>query len=349
MTARRLGTAFRASLAAFAVVALGGWEPFRTADPDVEAGNRAYAEGRFDDALAAYDRAGRRGGVDANGLAFDRGTAELKKSEATADPGEKRQLAERALEDLKQAGKSRDPHIRGAAHYNRGNAMMGQDRLDDAIEAYKQALREDPELDDARLNLELALRRRQKQPQKKDPQRGGQGQQGQGQQGQQGQGQGQQGQQGQGSSGSNQQGSGDGSNQDGQNGSNGGSGGSGAGSNQGQGGGGSNQQNGSNGASGSNGSGQGSSDPQGSNAQGSNQQGDPSGQNQNGSNGSNGQGGTPNGSPPRGRSQRGRSPQSSKTPTDGKLDDLDNYSRRLQKDEARRRATGKPSDPQHNR
>ncbi|MGH2900546.1 MAG: hypothetical protein ACRDMZ_17870, partial [Solirubrobacteraceae bacterium] len=116
--ARSLGTALRASLAAFAVVALGGWEPFRTADPDVEAGNRAYAEGRFDDALAAYDRAARRGGVDADGLAFDRGTAELKKSEATSDPAEKKRLAERALEDLKQAARARDPHLRGAAHYN---------------------------------------------------------------------------------------------------------------------------------------------------------------------------------------------------------------------------------------
>jgi Ca-activated chloride channel family protein len=296
------------------MIALGGWEPFRAADPDVEAGNRAYAEGRFDDALAAYDRAARRGGVDPDGLAFDRGTAELKKSEAIADPAEKRRLAERALEDLKQAARGKDPHVRGAANYNRGNAMMGQDRLEDAIEAYKQALREDPDLDDARLNLELALRRRQKQQQKQPQQQPGQGQ---GQQGQGQQGQGQQGQQGQGSdSGSNQQGSGDqgsgdqGSNQ--QNGSNG------QGSDQnGSNGQGSNQQNGSNG--------------QGSNQQGSNQPGDQSGQ---------------NGQNPRGRSLR-RSPQSPKTPIDGKLDDLDNYSRRLQKDEARRRATGKSSDPKH--
>jgi Ca-activated chloride channel homolog len=332
--ARRLGTVARSSLAALAVVALGGWEPFRTTDPDVEAGNQAYAEGRFDDALAAYDRAGRRGGVDPDGLAFDRGTAELKKSEAIADPAEKRQLAERALEDLKQAARGKDPHIRGAAHYNRGNALMSQDRLEDAIEAYKQALREDPDLDDARLNLELALRRRQKQQRKQQQQpQQGQGQQGQGQQ-RPGQGQNQQGQ---GSNGSNEQGSGEqgsgdqGSNQ--QNGSNG------QGSNQnGSSGQGSNQQNGSNGQgsdqNGSNGAGsnqQNGSNGQGSNQQGSNQPGDQTGQ---------------NGQNPRGRSLR-RSPQSPKTPIDGKLDDLDNYSRRLQKDEARRRATGKASDPKH--
>jgi hypothetical protein len=327
----------RAWLTAAAVVALAGWEPFRTVDPDVEAGNRAYAEGRYDDALAAYDRAARRGGVDGDGLAYDRGTAELRKAEELKDPVEKRRLTERALEDLKQAARARDPRIRGGANYNRGNALMGQDRLEDAIEAYKQALREDPELDDARLNLELALRRREKQQQKQQQQGQGQGQQGQGQQGQGSQGQGQgQGQQGQGQ-GSNQ---GSGSGSDAQNGSNGsnqqnGSNGGGSGSNQqnGSNGGGSNQQNGSNG-SGADQSGQGS-------AQGSNQPNDDQGQQGSGQNQS---GQNQNG--PRGRGQR-RSPQSPRTPTEGKLDDLDNFSRKLQKDEARRRATGKSSDPQH--
>src|SRR5262249_54079649 len=133
--ARALGTpATRISLAAILAIALGGWEPFRTTDPDVEAGNRAYAEGRLDEALAAYDRAARRGAVDPDGLAFDRGTAELKKAEAIRDPAEKQRLTERALEDLKQAARARDAHIRGAAHYNRGNSLMGQDRLTDAIE-----------------------------------------------------------------------------------------------------------------------------------------------------------------------------------------------------------------------
>jgi hypothetical protein len=338
----------RRALAIMLVLALGGWEPFRTRDPDVEAGNRAYAEGRYDDALAAYGRAARRGDVDPDGLAFDRGTAELKKSESLAEPTEKQRLAERALEDLKQAARARDPHVRGAASYNRGNALMGQDHLDDAIEAYKQALRDDPELDDARLNLELALRRRQKQQQRQQ-----QGQ-GQGQGGQQGP----QGQQGPRGGGSNQpqddqRGSGQGSDQNG-------SGGQGSDAQNGSGGGGSNQPpNDPNGQNGQNGSNQGSDAQNG--GQGSNQQpGGQSGSND-GSNGGgssaqqsdqdrqNGQNAPPSKGPPsNGRPQRGRStPHSPKTPTDGKLDDLDNYSRRLQKDQSRRRATGRSTDPQH--
>jgi len=128
------------------LLVLCAWEPFRSADPDVEAGNKAYAEGKYDDALAAYDRAARKPGIDPDGLAYDRGTAELRKAEGLKDPAEKQRLTERALEDLKQASKSSDPKVRSGAHYNRGNAMMGNEKLDEAIEAYKQALREDPEM-----------------------------------------------------------------------------------------------------------------------------------------------------------------------------------------------------------
>jgi len=39
------------------LIALAGWEPFRSPDADVTAGNKAYSEGKWDDAIAAYDRA----------------------------------------------------------------------------------------------------------------------------------------------------------------------------------------------------------------------------------------------------------------------------------------------------
>ena len=321
----------RLAIAIAALVALAGWTPFRTIDPDVEAGNQAYAEGRYNDALAAYDRARRHDSVDADGLAFDRGTAELALAEAAKDAGERTRLTDRALEDLKQATHSKDARIRGAASYNRGNSLMDQGKLEDAIEAYKQALRDDNQLDDARLNLELALRRRQRQ--KSQQQGQGQGSQGQGQgQGQQGQGQ-----QGQGSQGS-QGPQGSGGSADPQTGSNGGGNpqsGSSAGGK---------PQSGSNGGGGSSQPRNGSNDPgdpgdPGSNAQGSNQAPDPSG----------GTGGPGRGSQqPKGRPSRGRtSPAPPRTPADSKLDDLDEYSRKLQKDGARRRATGRAADPQH--
>jgi hypothetical protein len=46
------------------------------------------------------------------------------------------------------------------------------------------------------------------------------------------------------------------------------------------------------------------------------------------------------------RPNRGRTaPESPNTPTDKKLDDLEKLSQKLQKDEARRRASGRQTDP----
>ena len=117
----------RRPLALVLLLALGGWEPLRSPDPDVQEGNRAYAEGRYDDAIKAYDRAAGRGGVDRHGLAFDRGTAMLKKAQGAKEPKERAQLMERALEDLKEAAKSKDARLRADAHYNRGTAALGED------------------------------------------------------------------------------------------------------------------------------------------------------------------------------------------------------------------------------
>ena len=355
----RVRSASRRALAVAVVVALGGWQPFRSPDPDVTAGNQAYAEGRYSDAIAAYDRAALTAGVDPEGLAFDRGTAELAAAGKLADPAAKQAMTNEAFGHLKQATKSSDPQVRGAAHYNEGNSLLGAGKLDDAIESYKQALREDPAQEDARTNLEVALRRKQKSngqgqgqgqgqgngqgqnpggQQGQGPQSPGQGQPGQGsgsgpgsQQPQQGSGQGsQQPQQGsgQGSQQPPQQGSGQGSQQQPQQGS-------GQGSQQ-------QPQQGSGSGQGSQaqpqqGSGQGSQQPQGPQGQNPSPDGQPGQQT--------GQDPNHNGKPRHGaHASHGDSPRS---PSDRKLDDLEDYSRRMQRDAARRHATGHPSDPDH--
>jgi Ca-activated chloride channel family protein len=306
----------RGPLAAVLLLALAGWEPFRAPNPHVEQGNKALADGRIDDALSAYDAAAHDGDVDPTGLAYDRGSARLKKAQAAKDPAEKAKLTESALEDLKQAATSHDPRIRSQSHYNRGNTLLAQDKLDDAIESYKQALREQPSLDDARLNLELALKRRQKHEQQQQ-QQGGQGQQGQGQQGQGQQGQPQQGQ-GQPQQGQGQPQQGQGQPQQGQ------------GQQQPQ-------------------QGQGQQGQQGKPGQGQDQQGQPGGDSQDPKDDpkndpKQGQGNQQQGQPGQKRPGRGQ-PQGPKTPSDGKLDDLEDFSRNLQRDGARRKASGRPRDP----
>jgi len=71
-----------------------------------------------------------------------------------------------ALQDLKG--------LKGpVAAYNRGNALAMLNHLSEAIEAYDQALRLDPHLDDARYNRELVQKslERHKQPQRHDGQK----------------------------------------------------------------------------------------------------------------------------------------------------------------------------------
>ncbi|MBK8127207.1 MAG: hypothetical protein IPK56_11035 [Elusimicrobia bacterium] len=77
-------------------------------------------------------------------------------------------LRGRGLRESRRA--RRRPGLKGAALYNAGNAHWGDQRIDDAIEKYKAALRENPADPDAKHNLELAQQKRRngKNPQDGD-------------------------------------------------------------------------------------------------------------------------------------------------------------------------------------
>ena len=147
------------------VLLLAAWNPFRQPDADVAAGNHAVAEKRWDDALAAYTRASAKADVDPDVLAYDRAIAEAGKADTARDPAEHDRWVGEATADLQRAARAADPKLRATANYDRGNLAMrrGDAGLDDAIEAYKQALRDDAAMGDARANLEVALQRRQQQ------------------------------------------------------------------------------------------------------------------------------------------------------------------------------------------
>jgi hypothetical protein len=196
----------RLSIAVLCMVPLlGAWEWLTKPDPDVSRGNDSFVAGEFRAALESYERAKARG--TAAELEFDIGTALYKLAESASDDI-KKDLLERAESAFRRAADTSSGDLKSAAYYNLGNAEFLRERWPEAIDAYRKALRANQENDDARYNLELALRKlqRDKEPppssgQGQPQQGGGQGQQGQqgdqGQQGNQGQGQNQQGQQGQ--------------------------------------------------------------------------------------------------------------------------------------------------------
>jgi len=317
------------------LLALGAWQPFRAHDGDVEDGNDAFARGDYDDAIDAYGRA--RGRVDDGGLDYDVGTAELKAAEGEKDAKKKEALHAQGLKDLDSAAKNaKDANVRAQAAYNRGNALFsdssGQkdpkvqdDELGGAIESYKDALKANPDFEDARLNLELALRHRKKEQQQQQQQQQGQGQGQQQQQQGQGQGQGQQ-QQGQG------QGQGQQQQQQGQQGQN--------GQQQQQGQQGQQQQQGQQGQNGQQQQGQGQQQGQQQNGQGQN------GQDEDQQNGQNGQNQAPRPKLPNGKQQSGHS--QTKTPDDGNLDQLEGESRDQRRNQAARHSndTYHPTEPE---
>lgn len=129
---------------------------------EVEAGNRLYEEGRYQEAHARYLEALRK--VPGLPLArFNEGNALYQSREF-----------QRAMEAFLEAAEGADPEWQAGALYNLGNALIRQQQPGPAAEAYKQALRLDPRDQDAKHNLELALQQLEQQQQ----QQGGDGQEG---------------------------------------------------------------------------------------------------------------------------------------------------------------------------
>ena len=63
---------------------------------------------------------------------------------------------------------SKNPELRSKAFYNLGNLAYNQQQYDQSIEMYKNALRQNPDDNQARENLRLAQLKKQDQEQNKD-------------------------------------------------------------------------------------------------------------------------------------------------------------------------------------
>ena len=68
------------------------------------------------------------------------------------------------------AFKTLDAGMKAKSYYNKGVVLSGQKRLDESIEAYKNALRYDPSDKQARENLQKALHEKKKQQPKQQKQ-----------------------------------------------------------------------------------------------------------------------------------------------------------------------------------
>lgn len=117
-------------------------------------GNKLYHEGDFEASMEKYDKVLERND-DSEMANFNKGTAQYKLEDY-----------EKAIERFtKIISASDDNEVRSKAYHNLGNSFMESDKLDESIEAYKDALRLNPNDDEARYNLAYALNKKEEQEQ----------------------------------------------------------------------------------------------------------------------------------------------------------------------------------------
>ena len=118
----------------------------------IRKGNQLYKQGEFDKSLSEYERAVKI--TPPNPLAnFNFGNALFRK--------EKWSDAEQNFETVITS--SKEENVREHAFYNKGVALTKQKKLQESIDAYKNALRIEPNDEDARVNLQKALLELKKQ------------------------------------------------------------------------------------------------------------------------------------------------------------------------------------------
>lgn len=128
---------------------LGGISCVSPPDPAYEkneVGNRLFREERFEEALDAYLQA-QVERPELPELNFNAGAALYKKQDY-----------QRALRETQRSLSSQDLPLQAKAYYNLGNVYFRTDRLAEAAEEYKKALRLAPDDADAKYNLEYVQR-----------------------------------------------------------------------------------------------------------------------------------------------------------------------------------------------
>jgi len=130
-------------------------------------GNRLYADKQYDQALLAY-QAAQAELPEQPELHYNAGNALHRLGDFSRAISETLRIRPDAPADLRQR-----------AAYNLGNSLYRADQFAAAVEAYKEALRLDPNDQDAKHNLELALKRLEEQQAEQQQQQEQQEQQGQ--------------------------------------------------------------------------------------------------------------------------------------------------------------------------
>lgn len=111
----------------------------------IREGNSLYKSKKYNEAIVEYNKA-----LKENKNSY---TAKYNSGNAAYEAG-KFAEAEKFFEEAEKS--TNDPIKKGKANYNKGNAQLQQQKNKEAIESYKEALKNNPMDDDSRNNLEYA-------------------------------------------------------------------------------------------------------------------------------------------------------------------------------------------------
>lgn len=125
----------------------------------IRQGNRLYRQGKVDKAEVDYRKAVNKNNKNPHAL-YNLGCALMQQQKDSA-----------AIVQFEAAGKLETSKLRKAAVYHNIGVICQQHQMfGEAIEAYKESLRNNPKDDETRYNLALCMRQQKKQEQNKDNQ-----------------------------------------------------------------------------------------------------------------------------------------------------------------------------------
>jgi Ca-activated chloride channel homolog len=138
----------------FALLLLTGFLLTASAVSDARKANEAFERGEYETAAQLYRQAIEQNPDDAR-LWFNLGNALARMGSADE--------AADAYEEFKN--RASDRQLRSMGDYNKGRLLSDREEYEEALNHFREALRNNPDDDDARHNFELAQRRQQQQEQ----------------------------------------------------------------------------------------------------------------------------------------------------------------------------------------
>ncbi|MBW2261651.1 MAG: tetratricopeptide repeat protein [Deltaproteobacteria bacterium] len=145
------------------------WNPLQSKNGKVKSGNKKFDKEKYGEALESYDKAALQL-PDEAAVHFNRGDALFKMGAGKSpeeDSGELDRAARAYADAISLAGEEQED-IKTSAFYNMGNVRFAQGRWEEAIAAYRQALKLQPGHTDAAYNLALALKKLEEEKKKEE-------------------------------------------------------------------------------------------------------------------------------------------------------------------------------------